>query len=204
MQSIKLDTQQLTPSKIVCVGRNYTAHIAELNNEHPEQMVIFNKPNSALSTTLLAAHNNDTLHYETELCFVVKNNKLAGIGLGLDLTKRTVQSKLKNKGLPWERAKSFDGSVLLTPFINLVDETQTFTFELKINDKVIQQGNTDFMLYKPSQILAEINDFMHLEDGDVIMTGTPSGVGEVPIDSVFTVQLYAGSSCLLTHCWQVK
>ena len=97
MQSIKLESEILTPSKVVCVGRNYTAHIAELNNELPDQMVLFNKPNSALSSTLFATHNNDTLHYETELCFVIKNNELAGVGLGLDLTKRTVQSKLKNK-----------------------------------------------------------------------------------------------------------
>lgn len=194
MQSIKLESEILTPSKVVCVGRNYTAHIAELNNELPDQMVLFNKPNSALSSTLFATHNNDTLHYEAELCFVIKNNELAGVGLGLDLTKRTVQSKLKNKGLPWERAKAFNGSVLLTPFVAIADAEQAFTFELKINDNVIQQGDTQFMIHKPKDILSEINEFMHLENGDVIMTGTPAGVGEVPANSVFTVSLYANST----------
>lgn len=204
MQSIKLESEILTPSKVVCVGRNYTAHIAELNNELPDQMVLFNKPNSALSSTLFATHNNDTLHYEAELCFVIKNNELAGVGLGLDLTKRTVQSKLKNKGLPWERAKAFNGSVLLTPFVSIADAEQAFTFELKINDNVIQQGDTQFMIHKPKNILSEINEFMHLEDGDVIMTGTPAGVGEVPANSVFTVSLYANSICLLSQSWQAQ
>ncbi|MDC9523230.1 fumarylacetoacetate hydrolase family protein [Pseudoalteromonas sp. Angola-31] len=204
MQSIKLESEILTPSKVVCVGRNYTAHIAELNNELPDQMVLFNKPNSALSSTLFATHNNDTLHYETELCFVIKNNELAGVGLGLDLTKRTVQSKLKNQGLPWERAKAFNGSVLLTPFVAIADAEQVFTFELKINDNVIQQGDTQFMIHKPKDILSEINEFMHLENGDVIMTGTPAGVGEVPANSVFTVSLYANSTCLLSQSWQAQ
>ena len=178
MHSIKLVSEELTPSKVVCVGRNYTAHIAELNNETPDQMVLFNKPNSAITNTLFAAHNGDTLHYETELCFVVKDKKFVGVGLGLDLTKRTAQSKLKNKGLPWERAKAFDGSVILTDFVALTDAMKHFTFELKINNEVIH--------------------------GDVIMTGTPSGVGEVTAKSIFAVALYANDQCLLEHQWQVS
>lgn len=204
MQSITLASEQLTPSKIVCVGRNYTAHIAELNNETPEQMVLFNKPNSAITNTLLVTHNNDTLHYETELCFVIKNKKLAGVGLGLDLTKRTVQSQLKSKGLPWERAKAFDGSVILSDFIELTQQMEHFTFELKINDKVMQQGDTHFMLHKPLQILQEITDFMSLEDGDIIMTGTPAGVGEVKANSLFTMALYSNEQCLLEQQWRVN
>ncbi|ATC85550.1 MULTISPECIES: fumarylacetoacetate hydrolase family protein [Pseudoalteromonas] len=204
MHSIKLVSEELTPSKVVCVGRNYTAHIAELNNETPDQMVLFNKPNSAITNTLFAAHNGDTLHYETELCFVVKNKKFVGVGLGLDLTKRTVQSKLKNKGLPWERAKAFDGSVILTDFVALTETMKHFTFELKINNEVIQRGDTHFMLHNPDSILQEISEFMSLEDGDVVMTGTPSGVGEVTPKSIFAVALYANDQCLLEHQWQVS
>ncbi|MEM5507445.1 fumarylacetoacetate hydrolase family protein [Pseudoalteromonas sp. AS71] len=204
MHSIKLVSEELIPSKVVCVGRNYTAHIAELNNETPEQMVLFNKPNSAITNTLLAAHNGDTLHYETELCFVIKDKKFVGVGLGLDLTKRTVQSKLKNKGLPWERAKAFDGSVILSDFVELTDAMKHFTFELKINNEVIQRGDTHFMLHNPDLILQEINEFMSLEDGDVVMTGTPSGVGEVTAKSIFAVALYANDQCLLEHQWKVS
>ncbi|MBG9999609.1 fumarylacetoacetate hydrolase family protein [Pseudoalteromonas sp. NSLLW24] len=204
MHSIKLVSEELTPSKVVCVGRNYTAHIAELNNETPDKMVLFNKPNSAITNTLFAAHNGDTLHYETELCFVVKNKKFVGVGLGLDLTKRTVQSKLKNKGLPWERAKAFDGSVILTDFVALTETMKHFTFELKINNEVIQRGDTHFMLHNPDSILQEISEFMSLEDGDVVMAGTPSGVGEVTPKSIFAVALYANDQCLLEHQWQVS
>lgn len=204
MHSIKLVSEELIPSKVVCVGRNYTAHIAELNNETPDQMVLFNKPNSAITNTLLAAHNGDTLHYETELCFVIKDKKFVGVGLGLDLTKRTVQSKLKNKGLPWERAKAFDGSVILSDFVELTDAMKHFTFELKINNEVIQRGDTHFMLHNPDSILQEINEFMSLEDGDVVMTGTPSGVGEVTAKNIFAVALYANDQCLLEHQWKVS
>jgi len=204
MHSIKLVSEELIPSKVVCVGRNYTAHIAELNNETPEQMVLFNKPNSAITNTLLAAHNGDTLHYETELCFVIKDKKFVGVGLGLDLTKRTVQSKLKNKGLPWERAKAFDGSVILSDFVELTDAMKHFTFELKINNEVIQRGDTHFMLHNPDSILQEVSEFMSLEDGDVVMTGTPSGVGEVTAKSIFAVALYANDQCLLEHQWKVS
>ncbi|WP_341218663.1 fumarylacetoacetate hydrolase family protein [uncultured Pseudoalteromonas sp.] len=203
MQFITLDSERLTPSKVVCVGRNYTAHIAELNNETPDEMVLFNKPNSAITHTLSAQHNGDVLHYETELCFVVKNRKFVGVGLGLDLTKRTVQSKLKNKGLPWERAKAFDGSVVFSEFVALSDSVHDFKFELKINGAVIQQGDTHFMLSKPDAILQEISEFMSLDDGDVVMTGTPSGVGEVAENSTFSVALYANEQCLIEHQWQV-
>jgi 2-keto-4-pentenoate hydratase/2-oxohepta-3-ene-1,7-dioic acid hydratase in catechol pathway len=201
MQKITLSGELITPSKVVCVGRNYTAHIAELNNETPTEMVVFNKPNSAISNTLYAKHNGDTLHYETELCFVIKNNQLAGIGLGLDLTKRGVQSNLKNKGLPWERAKSFDNSVLFTPFIEITHNINSITFELRINDVVTQQGDSRFMLHQPQQILNEITEFMSLENHDVIMTGTPAGVGEVKAASVFSVTLYCDNQCILTHSW---
>ena len=160
MNQIKLASQSIQPSKIVCVGRNYSAHIAELNNEHPEQMVIFNKPNSAITNTLLSSHNGDTLHYETELFFVIKNKQLAGVGIVLDLTKRAFQSSLKEKGLPWERAKAFDGSALFSDFIELTPEMTSFMFELHIDGKVIQHGETQLMLHQPAQILAEVNEFM--------------------------------------------
>ena len=164
LASAELVSQRLQPSKIVCVGRNYSAHIAELNNEHPEQMVIFNKPNSAITDTLLTTHNGDALHYETELCFVIKNKQLAGVGIGLDLTKRALQSSLKEKGLPWERAKAFDGSALFSDFIELTPEMSSFIFELHIDGKAVQHGDTQLMLHQPAQILAEVSEFMGLEE----------------------------------------
>jgi len=179
MQSIKLESEILTPSKVVCVGRNYTAHIAELNNELPDQMVLFNKPNSALSSTLFATHNNDTLHYETELCFVIKNNELAGVGLGLDLTKRTVQSKLKNQGLPWERAKAFDGACPLSPFVPKAQagDLHALSLQLDINGERRQQGSAAEMITPIVALVRHIANQFSLLPGDVVITGTPAGVG---------------------------
>ena len=201
MQSVKWNEGLFTPSKIICVGRNYAAHIAELNNETPTSMVLFAKPNSAITDSLNSEHLGETLHYETELCFLVKNKQLAAVGLGLDLTKRGLQSTLKEKGLPWERAKAFNGSALFTEFV-VVNSNLHYQFSLKIDGKDTQLGDTKLMLHNAEQILAEISEFMDLEDGDIIMTGTPEGVGKVVANSTFAVTLMDGQQELLSHQWQ--
>jgi len=174
--SIKIGDQRLTPTKIVCVGRNYAAHIEELKNEVPDEMVVFSKPNSAISDQLIAIHQ-EAINYEGELCFVVEGGRFAAVGFGLDLTKRALQDKLKSKGLPWERAKAFDGAALFSPFVRISEVDPALTLELEINGKTVQKADTSLMLYKPSTILEEINSFMTLNDGDIVMTGTPKGVG---------------------------
>ncbi|MFY8283949.1 fumarylacetoacetate hydrolase family protein [Pseudoalteromonas sp. SSMSWG5] len=203
MHSVKLASEEYTPSKIVCVGRNYAEHIAELNNETPTSMVLFVKPNSAISQQLHAEHNGEALHYETELCFLIKNKQLAGVGLGLDLTKRSLQSALKEKGLPWERAKAFNGAALFTEFVSC-DEALAYQFNLQIDGKEVQLGDTQLMLHDAQQILSEISEFMDLEDGDIIMTGTPKGVGKVTSGAIFKVTLQAAEQTLLSHQWQSR
>ncbi|MDG1121177.1 MAG: fumarylacetoacetate hydrolase family protein, partial [Glaciecola sp.] len=118
MQQIRVEGQSVTPSKIVCIGRNYVDHINELGNEMPTEPVIFIKPNSAITDTITFDLQED-IHYEAELTFVVQGGALSGVGIGLDLTKRAVQSQLKAKGLPWERAKAFDGSAVLSDFVTI-------------------------------------------------------------------------------------
>lgn len=193
----------LNPSKIVCVGRNYVKHIEELGNEMPEQMVVFNKPASAISTSL-QAHSDEPHHFEAELCFEIQGGKLAKVGLGLDLTKRQLQSYLKSKGLPWERAKAFDGSAVFSQFITLPENWQALTFELKINGQTRQLGEIGLMIYSPEIILEQVNSFMTLEDGDVIMTGTPEGVGVVNPGDVFELMLHLGNQTLLAQMWTAK
>ncbi len=200
MQAVKFVNELVTPSKVVCVGRNYAAHIAELNNETPTSMVLFIKPNSALSDTLHATHGAEQLHYETELCFLVKDKQLAGVGLGLDLTKRRLQSTLKGKGLPWERAKAFNGAALFSYFVPCND-TKHYQFSLLIDGEPAQYGDTQLMLHNAEKILSEISEFMDLEDGDIIMTGTPEGVGEVESGSTFQVVLMDEQSEVLSHQW---
>lgn len=186
----------------MCVGRNYVDHIKELNNEIPDEMVLFLKPNSAISTELMSFHQ-EAIHYEAELCFVVENGQFSAVGLGLDLTKRGLQSRLKAKGLPWERAKAFDGSVVFSEFVAIENISESLTFELMINDELVQIGNIALMLNKPEQVLAEIQSFMSLSDGDIVMTGTPKGVGVVNRDDKFSARLYDKELITQVH-WTAK
>lgn len=190
-----------SPNKIICIGRNYVAHIHELGNEIPDDMVVFCKPNSALSNGLCAKHLGESLHYEAELCLLIESGQIAGVGVGLDLTKRELQSKLKAKGLPWERAKAFDGAAQLTQFVMIDELADSIRFELWVDDELRQSAEQSLMMYKPREIIAELSNFMTLQDGDVIMTGTPKGVGPVEANKHYRVKLFDGDRCLLEHCW---
>ncbi|MEH6619931.1 fumarylacetoacetate hydrolase family protein [Maribacter arcticus] len=181
--------------KIICIGRNYTAHIAELKNERPEEPIIFIKPDSAVlpkqQDFYIPQFSND-IHYEVEVLVKIKKvgkhiseefapSYYDEIGLGIDFTARDLQSKLKEKGLPWEKAKGFDGAAVIgewlskTQFKNLND----LNFKLVKNDKVVQDGNTSLMLWKIDEIIAYVSTFFMLKKGDVIFTGTPAGVGKI-------------------------
>lgn len=205
MNSLKIDSQRFTPSKIVCVGRNYLEHIKELGNETPEAMVIFNKPNSSISETLYAARDAEPLHYEGEICFMLRDGALHGVGFGLDLTRRELQSKLKSKGLPWERAKAFDGAACFSDFVSLgTTDIASLSLRLEVDGELRQDGGYDLMMHKPDQILSGIQAFMTLEDGDIIMTGTPKGVGQVRAGERFVGRILAAGRELLSHEWRVE
>jgi 2-keto-4-pentenoate hydratase/2-oxohepta-3-ene-1,7-dioic acid hydratase in catechol pathway len=193
--------QPVTPSKIVCVGRNYVEHIAELGNEVPDEMVVFIKPNSAISNTLYS-FINETLHYETEIAFIVNDGEFSAVGVGLDLTKRTLQGKLKAKGLPWERAKAFTGAALFSEFVELPDDLSNLQVQLKIGGQLTQLGGVDLMMYKPADILQELISFLDLNDGDIVMTGTPKGVGEIKANVVFDAAILADDVVLVKKQWQ--
>lgn len=201
MTSVIFQTEACTPGKVVCIGRNYVEHVDELGNEMPDEMVVFNKPVSSLSDTLHATHNDEPLHYECELCFMVAHGELAGVGLGLDLTKRETQSRLKSKGLPWERAKAFNGSATFSLFVPVPENLNDLKFTLHINNELTQHGNPALMMYSPQMILNELNGFMSLNDHDIIMTGTPKGVGQVTAGNHFTARLYLKNDCLIEHTW---
>lgn len=205
MKTVMLGEAAIAPTKILCIGRNYVDHIHELGNEIPEDMVVFLKPNSAISTVLHSEHQGETLHYETELCFMFQQGRFTHVAVGLDLTKRDLQSKLKAKGLPWERAKAFDGGALFSPFVAIDDAEAPLHFSLSINDKLVQEGNIDLMIYKPQTILSELQAFISLDEGDIVMTGTPKGVGSITANSVFNVTLSRGVQAsaepLLEYQW---
>jgi len=201
MQTVTVNGQSVTPSKIVCVGRNYVAHIEELGNEMPEDMVVFNKPNSAITDILRSQMGGEPLHYEGELCFMVKAGALHAVGFGLDLTKRELQSRLKEKSLPWERAKAFDGAALFSEFVSLPENLESLSLELTVDGAPRQDGGVELMMYPPEAILDELAAFITLEDGDIIMTGTPAGVGGIHTGERFEAQVLAAGRSLLSATW---
>jgi len=195
MQTIQYNNQSITPSKVICVGRNYVEHIKELNNETPDTMVLFNKPNSAITSEL--RYIQEDCRFEGEICFLIKENKIEGIGFGLDLTKAGIQNKMKEKGLPWERAKGFDGSAVLSKFVPFVGDIQTIEMKLFRNGNLAQHATYDLMIYKPENILSEIQTFMTLEDGDIIMSGTPKGVATYQRDDIFEADIFIEGESIL-------
>ena len=156
--------------------------------------------------------NDDALHYEAELSFLYQGGQFTAVALGLDLTKREVQGKLKTKGLPWERAKAFDGSAVFSDFVAIPEEgLSQLNLSLVINDELKQQGGVSLMMVKPDEILKELQRFISLEDGDIVMTGTPKGVGVIATEDSFVGQIYLqqedsqmASSALLTCQWQAQ
>lgn len=183
--------------KIICIGRNYAEHIEELKNERPSEPVIFMKPDTALllkNRPFYLPNFDSQVHHEIEL--VVRINHLgknisaqfapryySEIGLGVDFTARDLQDRLKQKGLPWEKAKAFDASAPLSEeFIpaNELDLTN-IDFRLEVNGEVRQRGNSAMMLYPINELIEHISKFFTLKIGDLIYTGTPAGVGPVQI-----------------------
>lgn len=204
MNSVRFGEKLITPSKLLCIGRNYVAHINELNNTIPEKMVVFNKPNSCITSTLSSFHQ-ERLHYEVEICFLIEEEQLSAVAIGFDLTKRDLQSELKNKGLPWERAKAFDGSAVFSRFIPLADiDSNQLQIELFINSMRVQCGQVSQMIYSPETILADLKSYTQLYDGDVIMTGTPQGVGEIHMGDIFLSRLKLDGKTLIEAEWVAR
>ena len=203
MNTVQVAGKAIAPSKIICVGRNYVAHIEELGNEVPEHMVVFGKPNSAIGQDLSAFHGDEPLHYEGEIALLIEAGKAVAAGFGLDLTKRELQSALKEKGLPWERAKAFDGAALFSEFVP-INNVANLSLQLWVDGELRQQGGVELMMYPPNEILDQLKAFTTLEDGDIIMTGTPAGVGQVAPGEQFTGRLLQGNEALVEANWQSK
>lgn len=181
--------------KLICIGRNYTKHIEELQNERPTEPVVFIKPDTAIllkkQPFFIPDFSND-VHHEVEV--LVKINRVGKhidkkfahkyydqIGLGIDFTARDLQQKLKEKGLPWEKAKSFDGAAVIGNWIDKseIEDVNAINFSLKKNETTVQSGNTSHMLYKIDEIIEYVSKYFTLKIGDIIFTGTPEGVGKV-------------------------
>ena len=192
--------------KLICIGRNYAQHISELKNEKPSEPVIFLKPDTAIllkKQPFFIPDFSDEVHHEVEV--LVKINRVGKhidskfahkyydqIGLGIDFTARDLQKKLKDKGLPWEKSKAFDGSAVVGKWVSKsnFDDLDNLPFSLHKNNTIVQSSSTKDMLWTIDEIIAYVSQFFTLKIGDVIFTGTPSGVSRVQPDD--TLKGYIG------------
>ena len=201
--------------KIFCIGRNYVAHAKELGNEVPDEPVIFMKPKSALlqsHTPFYYPEFTNELHYEGELVLrICKNGKYIqdryaskyydAVTVGIDFTARDIQAELKEKGLPWEKAKAWDNSAVIGKWIPLEElkNKKEINFSLLKNKEVVQQGNSSNMIFNFDQVVANISNYFSVNIGDLVFTGTPAGVGECVVGdaleglmedkSLFTIEI---------------
>lgn len=197
--------------KIICIGRNYKAHAAELNNPLPEQPLFFLKPETALikdNKPFFIPDFSSEINYEVEVVYrfakpgkniqeAFANRYYEQVGIGIDFTARDLQAECKAKGLPWEIAKAFDGSAPLGEFLNINTLTNfpNLDFKLMINGVVKQESNTSNMIFKIDYLIAHISKYITLKTGDLIYTGTPEGVGNVKHGD--RLQAFIEDKCLL-------
>ncbi len=181
--------------KLICIGRNYTEHIKELENEKPTDPVVFLTPDTSIlpkNQPFFIPHFSNNVHHEVEILVKISkvgkhiDKKFAAkyyneIGLGIDFTARDLQSELKTKGLPWEKAKAFDGAAVIGKWLskNNFKNINDINFSLHKNEAIVQQGNTNLMLWKIDELIEYISKYFTLKIGDIIFTGTPAGVGKV-------------------------
>jgi len=191
--------------KIICIGRNYVDHIEELDNKRPDSPVIFLKPETSIihkKQPFFIPNYSINIQFEVEI--IVQISKLGksispqfshkyynDLSLGIDFTARDIQNDLKKNGLPWEKSKAFDGSALIGKWINKneIDDLNNIKFNLKKNGKIVQEGNSSKMLWNIDELISEISKYFTLKIGDIIFTGTPSGVGKVIGNDILTGNL---------------
>ena len=191
--------------KIICIGRNYVDHIEELANERPKDPVVFIKPDSAVlpkEQDFYIPEFSNEIHYEIEVLVKIKkvgkhiNEKFAytyydEIGLGIDFTARDLQSRLKEKGLPWEISKGFDGSAVIGKWVDKKNfqDLNELNFSLYKNGTIVQKGNTALMLWNIDSLISYVSKFFMLKKGDIIFTGTPAGVGKISANDYLSAEL---------------
>lgn len=209
------DQRTFTPSKIICVGRNYAKHIEEMNSERTSDPVLFMKPNSSLwdiTQPIPILKEYGAVHHEIELAVCIDavngpidasraNQFILGYGLALDLTLRDIQSSAKKAGLPWAVAKGFDHACPVSEFIPVkeIEQISDLQLTLTINGQLRQNGNTSHMLFKIPELIAYASRFFHFEAGDLLLTGTPAGVG--PLQTGDTIEAaISGIANVQTRC----
>lgn len=212
MPNVTLDSRQVPVPKILCIGRNYAEHAKEMKAEIPSAPVFFMKPSTALvsdgGVVRIPSISKD-MHHEVELTVLIgtggrhipeseARKHIAGFGVGLDMTLRDVQAEAKKKGLPWTLAKGFDTSAPVSAFVPVdrVPNVPSLTLELKVNGQVRQRGALNDLLFPVERLIAYLSQYVALEAGDIIFTGTPEGVSQVVPGDTMQAALIGGTSTL--------
>lgn len=209
MTTVKLENRTFDVQRIFCIGRNYAEHAAELGNALPDDPVLFMKPASAVveaGESIRLPHDRGSVHHEAELVLLIGRDgatsakDIAGITLGLDLTLRDEQAKLKAKGLPWELAKAFDHSAPLGGFVAAPEDFTKLSFDCRVNGELRQHGETRNMLFPVPRIIEFLARHFALRAGDLVYTGTPEGVGPLaPGDVIEMSSTFTGA-----HMWRCE
>lgn len=205
MKAVYVGDRAFRPSKLVCIRRHPKDCIQAQKDIFAKQLVVFHKPNSSITNQLISFHG-EPLHYETDMCFLIRKGQYYAVGLGLDLTKRELRSQLAANGLPWERANAFDGSAVFSRFlpVNSLD-ISSLSLELLINCVRVQCISPAELSYPPDIILRELASYTSLEDGDIVMIGMPKVGGQVVArGDIFLVRLKAGEKTILEVEWQAE
>jgi len=203
MNSVVFGGEKVYPSKVVCIAKNYVEHINEFDGKAPSEIALFIKPNSSISSEVRKPEMG-LCHYEAEITFIVRNGKLAGVGFGLDLTLRDIQKRLRDEGLPWEKAKAFDGSAVFSEFVSFDGDIMGLGIEFFINGELRQRGDVSLMINKPQEILDDAKRFFTFVDNDLLMTGTPKGVGTFNRGDKFLGRIFYKNEVIIEKSWVVK
>jgi 2-keto-4-pentenoate hydratase/2-oxohepta-3-ene-1,7-dioic acid hydratase in catechol pathway len=188
------------PPRVFCIGKNYAEHVKELGDESDDELVVFMKPAESI-TDRLRSEAGEPLHYEGEITFLLEGGELTGVGFGFDLTKRKLQRHLKDRGLPWELSKAFGGSALFSKLVALEVPVDSLEVVLEKDGKLIQHGKVPQMIHQPAAILKGLKAFQDLKDGDLVMTGTPAGVGALESGSTYVGRILSEGKELISAEW---
>lgn len=190
MKSVLFNQTAKNIHNIYCIGRNYVEHIAELNNQIPDEPLVFLKPNASLTTKnhITLPNFSDNIHYETEMVLLMGDDKnILGVGVGLDLTARDIQDNAKTKGLPWLKAKGFKNACWVSPFVSY--QEKNYELYLAINNHICQNDSTSKMIHSAENLVNYLDDIYGLCAGDLIFTGTPKGVGKLYSGDHLTIKI---------------
>ncbi|MFW6308243.1 MAG: fumarylacetoacetate hydrolase family protein [Campylobacterales bacterium] len=194
--------REFNPPKVFCIGRNYVEHIEELNNKRASEPVVFMKPNISICEEERVLIPLEDVRFEGELSFLLKERRPIAVGFGIDFTAASVQERMKKNAHPWEKAKAFRNSAVFSEFVDFYS-LEELELELYKNDILVQKGGVKEMIFDPFSCIDEVYKYFEIEEFDILMSGTPSGVGAVALGDVLEGRVLEGQKELVSKKWEI-